>query len=184
MKSKFLIIKNILDKSEITLLSTVAKTFIRSAPLTKEFFDDVDAQYTGGSFRIYGHPVFDSLLLTKYKIFEEKIGKKLYPTYSYFRMYTKYQSLIKHKDRAHCEYTISINIDSSENKPWPIYIGDKSVSLEKGDGVVYMGEKTQHWREPLKQDYSSQVFLHYVDADGPKKNLVLDKRKVLGESLV
>jgi len=45
---------------------------------------------------------------------------------------------------------------------------------------MYMGEKISHFRKPLDQDYSSQVFLHYVDANGPNTHLMLDERKVLG----
>ena len=180
MISNHKIIKNVLNETEIELLSTTAKLFMRSAPLSKDYFDDLDIWFTGGSFRIYGHPIFDSLLITKAKIFQEASGKRLLPGYSYFRMYTKYQELYKHTDRPNCEYTISINIDSSEDKPWPIYIGEEPVILQKGDGVMYMGEKISHFRKPLDQDYSSQVFLHYVDANGPNTHLMLDERKVLG----
>ena len=45
---------------------------------------------------------------------------------------------------------------------------------------MYMGEKLSHYRKPLDQDYGSQVFLHYIDANGPNKHLVLDERKTLG----
>ena len=37
-----------------------------------------------------------------------------------------------------------------------------------------------HWREPLGQGLWVQVFLHYVDANGPYTDYALDRRERLG----
>jgi hypothetical protein len=45
-------------------------------------------------------------------------------------------------------------------------MGGKSVSLNKGDAIIYKGCDVEHWREPFNGDYHMQVFLHYVDKHG------------------
>ena len=39
--------------------------------------------------------------------------------------------------------------------------------MEAGDGAVYLGCETDHWRERFTGRAMGQVFLHYVVADGP-----------------
>ena len=104
--------------------------------------------------------------------------KKLCPTYSYCRVYTKGEILKPHRDRESCEYSATVNFGGD---PWPIYFGDlnkdedmdngytlkKEITLNPGDGIVYMGEKLVHWRNKFKGDHCAQAFLHYIDVDGP-----------------
>jgi hypothetical protein len=52
--------------------------------------------------------------------------------------------------------------------------------LDKGDIVVYKGMVSEHWREPYKGKQQIQIFMHYVDADGPHAEWSLDKRPMLG----
>ena len=49
---------------------------------------------------------------------------------------------------------------------WPIYLTDKKgkdieVKLKPGDMLLYSGCELEHWRNPFKGNYCSQVFLHY-----------------------
>lgn len=41
------------------------------------------------------------------------------------------------------------------------------VEMEEGDGAVYLGCETLHWRERITGNTLAQIFLHYVMADGP-----------------
>ena len=66
------------------------------------------------------------------------------------------------------------------DKPWPIYIGDKAINLDHGDGVIYLGIEAQHSRKELDSDYHVKCFLHYVDKNGPNKSLVKDQRALYG----
>jgi PKHD-type hydroxylase len=52
-----------------------------------------------------------------------------------------------------------------------------------GDGALYQGCDVYHWRKPFKGEEYIQVFLHYVDANGPYKDHVYDSgdKGVLGE---
>jgi PKHD-type hydroxylase len=49
-----------------------------------------------------------------------------------------------------------------------------------GDAALYRGMDKVHWREPYKEGkWQAQVFLHYVDADGPHAEWKFDKRPKL-----
>mgnify|MGYP003120860093 FL=1 len=68
----------------------------------------------------------------------------------------------------------------SSGEKWPIFMDGTSVELEAGDAVIYSGCEVEHWREEFLGDYHSQFFLHYVDKNGPHKELNLDNRFYLG----
>ena len=121
----------------------------------------------------------ESLLLTKSDLMEKETNLKLYPTYSYWRMYTKFAELKKHTDRPSCEISVTVMI-GSDGTPWPIFIGGKEIELNDGDAVIYLGCEISHWREEFKGDWQAQVFLHYVDAEGVNKEFNRDKRLIWG----
>ncbi len=55
--------------------------------------------------------------------------------------------------------------------------------MEIGDAVMYRGCDIYHWREPYKEGkWQAQVFLHYVDQNGPHAEWKYDKRESLGMS--
>jgi hypothetical protein len=45
--------------------------------------------------------------------------------------------------------------------------------------MFYRGVECPHWREPLNGDHVAQVFLHYVDQNGPYAEWKYDKRPAL-----
>lgn len=51
---------------------------------------------------------------------EEKTGYKLFPTYSYGRVYLNGATLARHVDRPACEISLSLTISESGGKPWPL----------------------------------------------------------------
>jgi len=153
--------------------------------------DPTDSQVVG-SLATYGK--FDDLLEEKCADIGNIIGKKLYPTYTYARIYGAGQQMIAHKDRPSCEYSATLTLGHSTPKPWPIYFGPEEESilagpstelfLEQNEMVVYSGCKLTHWRLPWNNatgmDWQVQVFLHYVDANGPYADHKFDRRPALG----
>tara|TARA_R110000796_G_scaffold247385_1_gene372818 strand:+ start:2007 stop:3122 length:1116 start_codon:yes stop_codon:yes gene_type:complete len=130
-------------------------------------------------------PILDSLLEQLLPSFEEASGRKLFPTYAYARLYAPGEDLKVHIDRDACEISASITLGFS-GKAWPIFMGDaeqataNKIEMDVGDAVLYMGVDKHHWREPYTEgDWQAQVFLHYVDADGPNAKWKYDKRKEL-----
>jgi hypothetical protein len=62
---------------------------------------------------------------------------------------------------------------------WSIFFDEKKkieVVLEEGDMAIYKGCDIHHWRPEFKGTWHVQVFFHYVDASGPYKNHLFDKR--------
>lgn len=155
--------------------------------LTAELMGLVSAKATKNdeqcpkSEAIYGAEVFDKLLLDLLPYFEKASGKKLLPTYSYARLYKHGETLEIHTDRESCEISATITLDF-HGKVWPIYMGDaghknaSKIEMSPGDAVLYRGMEKHHWRKKFKGEWQSQVFLHYVDADGPNKEWAYDKR--------
>ena len=56
---------------------------------------------------------------------------------------------------------------------------NKPFALKLGQGVIYKGIEQPHYRNACPMEYSSHVFLHYVNANGPYKEYAFDKRKGL-----
>jgi hypothetical protein len=139
---------------------------------------------------IHGTVTFDKLLEDLTPHFEAASGLKLFPTYSYARLYNSQDEELKvHRDRPACEISATLTLDF-EGDVWPIYMGaneDKSeateIKMKVGDAVMYRGCDIYHWREPYKEGkWQAQVFLHYVDQNGPHAEWKYDKRESLGLS--
>jgi hypothetical protein len=131
----------------------------------------------------YGDPAFDGLLEYLRPRVEERSGLALYPTYSYFRLYKRGDILKRHRDRPACEISVTLNLGQTPANPWPINIerdaGPNSVALAPGDALLYRGCDCFHWREPYQGTRLAQVFLHYVDRNGPHADQKYDRRKTL-----
>ena len=168
------VVKNFLSKHEAMLLATYCEIKHR---LNKTNFDLTNNNV--GDTCFYGDTLMDSLMINKQTLMEEHTGKKLLPTYSFWRCYTKYADLKKHRDRPSCEVSVTVNIASDGTK-WPIFIEGVPVDLNTGDAAIYLGCDLIHWREQFQGDYQIQTFLHYVDAEGKNKNYHMDKRPYWG----
>jgi hypothetical protein len=127
----------------------------------------------------YGSFITESVLVSLQPLIERTVGLKLFPTYSYARLYWRHSHMIPHVDRPSCEYSVSICIDV-DPEPWPIYMAGTELILQPGDLVVYKGMEVQHWRELYKGNQQAQIFLHYVNANGPHADCKFDYRNMLG----
>jgi hypothetical protein len=139
---------------------------------------------------VHGAEAFDKLLEYCLPYFEQASGLKLYPTYSYARLYNQHgEELKNHRDRPACEISATITL-GFEGNVWAIYMGDNEdksngtkIEMDVGDAVMYRGMDKWHWREPyFEGKWQAQVFLHYVDQNGPHAEWKYDKRESLGLS--
>jgi hypothetical protein len=132
---------------------------------------------------LYGDPVMEYLLRRLQPQVEELTGMTLYPTYSYARLYKGGDALRRHRDRPACEISVTINLGETSHAGWPLWLGGRdapvSVALGPGDGLLYRGIDIEHWREPFTGERLGQVFLHYVEQDGPFAEWRYDKRESL-----
>ena len=130
----------------------------------------------------------ESLLQQLQPLIEEASGKKLYPAYSWLRIYKNGSDLPKHIDRRSCEISASMTLGFDSDSPWPLFVESQGESipldLPPGDLVVYAGSVVPHWREPFTGKYWIQVFLHYVDTQGEFTRYRFDGRPGIGHPSV
>ena len=162
------------------------------------------------SYSMYGDPIQSEMQeMYRYKL-GELIGIDLFPTYTYSRIYAPKEVLAYHSDRPSCEISITgtLMYDTFDNEPWDIWMGadesnknaqeceiwdehEKKIvnaygipyKLYPGDIVVYRGCEVKHWRTQFIGIKQSQVFIHYVNANGPYKDYKYDCRPSLGSSV-
>lgn len=135
---------------------------------------------------VYGDEKFDTLLQNIAEPLGKAVGKRLLPTYSYARIYRPGDVLKKHKDRPACEISTTLTLGYDAKVNWPIHFAnddgtiESAVTMEPGEMAAYKGTEMVHWRKPFKGNWHCQVFLHYVDADGPHADQAMDGRTSLG----
>jgi len=123
---------------------------------------------------------FLTLLCEKTNAVSALINAPVLPTYAYCIIYEAESQLIKHKDRAACEISLTVHLGGDAE--WPIFIQkpdgtEVSVNLNPGDAMMYLGCIAEHWREQYTGTQYSQVFMHYVRSNGPNAWAYFDKRK-------
>ncbi|MDB5733752.1 MAG: hypothetical protein JWN16_389 [Alphaproteobacteria bacterium] len=148
-----------------------------------------DAQVPGAP-SAHGDALLDTLMEELRPAVEFCTGLKLFPTYSYARIYRHGDELKPHHDRAACEISLSLNLGQvPADQPWALYVEGRDGAaanclLMPGDVLLYRGIDLTHWREPYAGQSLVQVFLHYVDQNGPHKGEKFDRRAALGDPLV
>lgn len=134
------------------------------------------------AYSCYGHCVGESLLLHIQPKIEELVGFKLFPTYSYYRVYELGHEMPIHTDRDSCEISVSMTLKYNKTN-WSIKIEDREIYLEPGDALIYKGREFPHWRDTYEGEegsYLIQIFMHYVDSEGQFSHLKYDGRKGIG----
>ena len=138
------------------------------------------------TYAAYANIAMETLLLKCQPDMEKATGLKLYPAYTYARIYKKGDILKRHKDRFSCEISTTMNLGGDD---WPIYlepsgeVGKKGikVDLKPGDMLIYSGCELEHWRNKFKGEECIQAFLHYNNRKTPgAKDNMFDKRPHLG----
>ena len=196
-KNKYTVIRQAISKDLASFVANyflmqkqVYDTCIQTRYLSP--FENIIGQYEGADEQIphtysqYSNIAMETLMLKCQPQMEKVTGLKLYPAYTYARIYKKGDELKRHKDRFSCEISTTMNLGGDD---WPIYLepsgetGKKGikVDLKQGDMLVYSGCKLEHWREKFKGKECVQVFLHYNNRKtlGAKDNM-FDKRPHLG----
>jgi hypothetical protein len=140
-----------------------------------------------------GETFLDALLIEQQSKAEELVGHKLYPTYTYARMYNPGAILEAHKDRSSCEVSFTCTL-GFEGEPSALFfckdkkpdeelpageLTNEEIQKERlkgtptkmilsgpGDAAAYFGCEAIHWREPVETTRNlAQIFMHYVKKD-------------------
>jgi len=165
--TNFKIVRGLLTGELLDFLGVYAfnKATLPDAVPTKELHGFVDEQ-------IPNTPAWHNDLAMKNLMcylspdMEKHTGVKLIPTYSYLRVYKKGDELKRHTDRNSCEFSVTLTLMREPNEEiWPIYLETDiahKVELEEGDGLIYKGIESPHWRDKFEGSRLAQVFLHYI----------------------
>jgi hypothetical protein len=92
---------------------------------------------------------------------------------TYVREYVNGTNLIKHVDRKDISVTMSICLNSTINKEWPIWVEidgqERSFNTNVGDAFILTdADKTFHWRDTLicnDNERVLQFFLHWIPVE-------------------
>ena len=172
MNQEFILVKNFIDINTCDRMVNKLDEFF-----SKKYSLPPDNQCPN-SPAFYG--IFNDESIIFLSQIENLVGKKLYPTYTYSRIYRPGESLLPHVDRPPCEYSFTLAL-KYDQKIWPFYLqaesGVKEVLLDQGDILIYKGTRDLHWRRPLLTGYSYQAFFHYVDQDGEFADYKYDNRE-------
>ena len=196
-KNKYTVIRQAISKDLASFIAnyfSMQKQVYDTCRAARYFspFETILGYYEGKNEQIpdtysqYSNMAMETLLLKCQPGMEKATGLKLYPAYTYARIYKKGDILKRHKDRFSCEISTTMNLAGDD---WPIYLepsgetGKKGVKvdLKQGDMLVYSGCELEHWREKFKGKECIQVFLHYNNRKtrGSRDNM-FDKRPHLG----
>ena len=191
-KNRYVLIKEMIPKDIAKIASQYAH-FDR----VREFQPESEGAQIPGSHSVYGDPLMETLLKFSKPHMENWTGLELWPTYSYYRLYKPGDMLRRHKDRPSCEVSITccLGYDYQDKKDynWGMYVGPsngergtkgKLIKMKPGDGVIYRGCEIEHWRDAFEvpeNAWQVQVFLHYVNKNGPYGDMCkYDFRPALG----
>jgi len=208
-KNKYTVIKQAISKDLATFVynyflmkkqvydTCLEQRYISPYETFLGYYEGTDEQIPN-TYSHYADIAMETLLLKCQPIMEKTTGLKLYPAYTYARIYKKGDVLKRHKDRFSCEISTTMNLGGDD---WAIHLSPKEnvgipngkditpsskskgvkVNLNPGDMLVYRGCELEHWREKFKGKSCGQVFLHYNNSKTPgAKDNIFDKRKHLG----
>jgi len=167
-KQGYLVVKNIWDPKELQEEIDYETGHFQYNQFGKVSRGD-ECQVPGSKAR-HNYPPYKFYHSQIRRKIEKIIGKELFNTYYYDRVYYAEQELIKHHDRDVCEISVTFQIGTNCKRPWPIWIKtpdtydenkniiekgkEVSICLNDGDAVIYKGCERPHWREPLKSRYN------------------------------
>jgi hypothetical protein len=199
-RQRYLLVKRFLQGAVLNLAHRYALMKVQTGQVSRE-----DEQVPGAP-SLYGDTLMETLMELALPQVEQLTGKRLYPTYAYFRVYRPGDELRPHIDRPSCEisFTICLGYDAGEAgpQPWPIFVDNSRdyrrypddalrlarpgegmpVHLQPGDCMIYRGCEVRHWRDTFAGRYQAQAFIHYVEQDGPYARYKFDTRPMLGAS--
>ena len=175
-KQKYKYVKNMLSPDMVEFLTSWS--FKNFTPPDLDLGIIGDGQVPLSSANHSSHSdIYQHITYFLLPIMEKETNLKLKPIYSYTRIYLGGAELKKHVDRPSCEISASITLKyfyEDKNYKWPLFMGNTPIVIESGDGVIYKGCEIEHWRPIFNQPkeyWHHQLFIHYVDLNGPHKNI-------------
>lgn len=183
-EKNYIIVRGFLDAEAVQTVSRYMEYSLKSDGFKKGESSE-NPNHEVSTYYRYADPLTETILYNSLEEIEQVVGKKLFPTYSYSRVYVKGDELKAHTDRESCEFSVSVNV-ATKGEHWPLYMQSAgkpptSFILEPGDAVIYKGCEVLHWREKaINTEVNVQFMLHYVDQSGSYSEYKFDGRESLG----
>lgn len=121
--------------------------------------------------KTYGanHYYFERFLQSKLQTIQDCLSFEVKPRKSLGRIYFNGGNLKNQVDRESLDVTAIISLGGTIDDEWPISFTDlhgktHCVQIEKGDALVFLGNKMPHWRDTLecREDQNTlKLFLHW-----------------------
>src|SRR6056300_365306 len=145
-KNKYAIIRKAIDKDLATFVfnyfcmkkqvhdTCLKERYISPFDQSLGYYEDpLDGQVVN-TYACYSDIAMETLLLKCQPIMEKTTGLKLYPAYTYARIYKKGDELKRHKDRFSCEISTTMNLGGDD---WSIYLGpNENVGIPNGKDIT------------------------------------------------
>ena len=138
-------------------------------------------------FSTYGHVTFEALMQQLAPMVADRVGHECVPAHSFARMYYPGAYMRAHTDRPSCEVSMTLTIDV-KGDVWPIWMRDLEgnphpVVVPQGSAALYQGCVIEHWRdEYIQGEQQLQLFMHWVNPEGPNRDHIYDSRPLLAVS--
>lgn len=182
--------QKLLDNNYIIIPSFISS--YKANKLKDEFVEYANKNNLKGDSQIptshskHNYISFLELLCEKTPEVSEILEETVLPTYTYCRVYKNGSILEKHSDRDACEISLTLHLGG--DKSWLIWIKtpegeNRSVELNPGDAMLYLGTVAEHWRDQYEGEEYVQVFLHYVRSRGECAYTYFDIEKHKSESI-
>jgi len=141
---------------------------------------ETEGYLMGGDQRRRGAPLlYDEPLLTFLggqlaPVVSRVTGGRARSTFTYVRVYDHGAILGRHRDQPSCRWNVDLVVGGepapARRTAWPLWIdgrrGPEPVRLGLGDGVLYRGDRLQHWRHRQRRGRTTMLAsLHY----GPRR---------------
>ena len=159
------LISNILTKDECKYLT-------EQFDIERTYNESVDYEYAGTNVSYGFEPSFVfNTYLDKLKFKPNMYD--LLNVNTYVREYVNHSKLDKHIDRKEISVTMSICLESTIDKEWPLFAEidgkEYSFNTDVGGGILLFGaDKNIHWRNTLtckENERVLQFFLHWKPVD-------------------
>jgi hypothetical protein len=138
--NKYTVIRKVIDKDLATFVANYFSMkkqvfdtcrqarYISPYETLLGYYEGADEQIPN-TYSSYSDIVMETLLLKCQPVMEKATGLKLYPAYTYARIYKKGDELKRHKDRFSCEISTTMNLGGDD---WPIYLEPSGKEGLKG----------------------------------------------------
>lgn len=181
-----IVVKNLVSKEMSLFLAEYIRVYknaitymFQSKFITEELKDlgTYKDRQALGTFSQYSNRAIETLAKVLKPKMEKELNKSLVESFTYLRAYKTGDELLKHKDVGACEIACTIHLGKDA---WDIYVEDKKVALDIGDGLIYNGVEELHWRNKFEGEECIQIMIFYLDAS--RKDI--DKQKYDGRPCI